>query len=137
MVSKEVLVGSQVAMAASLISPLSQSLNGYFRLIESLVSAIIMVDGETAAEKALLARASELHEQFQHQLEKAFQDRTKNCTPLIRESGNPAGQQTVARNTDFRKVSWGMSKDEVQRLETGKLIHEDERSLFFLSLIHI
>ena len=134
-VGKDVLVGSQVALVASLMSPLSQCLNGYYGLIESLVSAIIMIDGQTAVEKALLARAGELHEQFQHQLEELFQIRARKSTLLLRESESPTREPSVARSADFRKVSWGMSKDEVRRLETGELIHEDQGSLFFSASI--
>ncbi len=43
------------------------------------------------------------------------------------------GTAQTEKPTDFRKTSWGMTRERVKAVESSKLIKEDERGLFYSS----
>lgn len=129
MVSQDVMIGSQVAMAASIFSPLSECLESYVHIVESIVSTIIMIDGETPEEKALLVRSRRIHKKILEQLSVANQP-VERPSPLLQEI--PSNSKNATKEEfAFRKTNWGMSRDEVLRSEATAPFHETDEGLMF------
>ena len=129
------LPGGTIAALIYEFAPDSNSFRMYQRLIETLVAAILKVDGVTPVEQAVFESAKSACAAILQACESLKTADVTHHQTLLEDI--PSKPQTSAvilvepRQADFRNVSWGMSRNDVQRLESAKFSSETPVGLLY------
>lgn len=131
-ISADAFLAAPIVIAAVICDPTSNCLRTYRHLIEATVSVIVMVDGLTPTEEAIVARMNRFLAVLESNAVKA-EDASRTAVSPLLQMPNELKQPVKISNSnpDFRKVTWGMTRSEVFATEDCELVLDSEQALFF------